>query len=596
MNTPNYIIIFISLCAFIGGASLAFMHYITIDFSHIDHHIYAQPSIVLDNKGQEWTRFHIDYREPVSYEYIPHHLISAFLAAEDRSFFTHSGLSFKGIIRSIIINIYHRKKVQGASTITQQLVKLLFFDHKKTFSRKIKEQIIALIIEQQYTKEQILEAYLNNIYFGAGIYGIQAASQRFWHKHVKDLTVAESALLAAIVKSPQRYCPLFNQSEVFQRRNIILDAMNYCGYLTEKEAEYWKKSSLALALHESAKAPYAREALRIFLEDLVGKKELYTQGFIIKTTLDLQRQRIAEDIFKQTIDNVRSRLQIPLDGGMISISPGTGAIQIYVGGYDFNTSQFNRIHAVRQIGSTIKPLLYATALEQGSSLSDIEYDEPLTITHDNSSWNPQNANKKFMGPMSLAQALEVSNNIIAIKTLIKIGPAHLVHYITETHLTQQCHQYPSLALGTIESSLYNVVGMFNIFNTEGLYKKPYLIEWIKDRWGIKIWKHRVETKYIMPRTIICNINKVLAASCRRLEKKLQLPPAHYEQYGKTGTTNDARTVWYAGCTSDATTVIYLGRDDNKAMHENIFASSTAFPMWHAYAMLTHSAKNFATST
>jgi penicillin-binding protein 1A len=567
------------------GAAFFLINHQWVDFSLLDSDNTSKPSLVLDNQGNEWARFQLDKREPVRYNILPQHLIQAFLAAEDRNFFKHTGISCKGIIRSILVNMYHWKKAQGASTITQQLVKLLFFDSKKTFSRKLKEQALALIIERQYSKEQILETYLNNVYFGNGMYGIQAAAQRFWNKNVQELDIQESALLAAIVKSPQRYCPIFNPDNALLRRNIVLEVMYACKYISQQEVISLKKIPLSIAQAESSFALYARENIRLFMEELVGKKALYTEGFVIQTTLNISHQETAEKIFQQSIEKIRSTLKIPLEGGMISIAAKTGAIQAYIGGYNFNASQFNRVHAVRQVGSTIKPLLYAIALQNGASLTDVEYDEPLSIADNNRTWNPRNVNKKYSGPMTLAHALALSNNIIAIKTIIKYGAHNLANLVRATHLATDVHHYPSLALGCVESSLFNVVGMFNIFNNNGYYQKPYLIEWIKDEWGTKIWKHIPAPEQVLPWNIISQINQVLINACQRIQHRLKLADVDYELLGKTGTTNDARTVWFAGCTPNYTTVFYFGRDDNKAMQESIFATTTAFPAWYTYNSL-----------
>ena len=206
-----------------------------IDLSPLAHYNPGKPSILLDDQGEEWGRFSLDRRQPISLSEMPQHVINAFIAAEDWRFFAHGGISWKGIIRSTFINAYHRRIVQGASTITQQLVKLLFFDSQRTFSRKIKEQIYSILVEQQFTKEYILETYLNHIYFGSGIYGVQAASQRFWGKNAADLTIGESAVLASIVRSPNHYCPLNSTKAAQARRDVVLRSMLKLHSITQEE-------------------------------------------------------------------------------------------------------------------------------------------------------------------------------------------------------------------------------------------------------------------------------------------------------------------------------------------------------------------------
>ena len=229
--------IFFIFVAGAGAAFYLFTHH-TVDFSTLAHYNPGHPSILLDDQGNEWGRFQLDRREPIAYDHMPAHLRNAFIAAEDWQFFSHPGISIKGIMRSIIKNVLHGKKLQGASTITQQLVKLLFFDSQKTFKRKIKEQLYALLVEQQFTKEQILETYLNHVYFGFGIYGVEAASQRFWGKHASDLTIDESATLAGVIRCPGQYCPIINPLSAQRRRNIILNSMKNLGMITGEEYEH----------------------------------------------------------------------------------------------------------------------------------------------------------------------------------------------------------------------------------------------------------------------------------------------------------------------------------------------------------------------
>jgi len=589
MNTITKIAL-IATCflSSIMGIYIFLTHHQWIDFSALEQYTHAHPTIILDDRGNEWARFQLERRDPVSFSSLPDHLVQAFLAAEDRNFFKHSGISVKGIIRSTLVNMYKRKIVQGASTITQQLVKLLFYSSQKTFKRKIQEQICALMIERHFTKEQILETYLNYVYFGNGIYGIQAASQCFWGKNVQELEVHESALLAAIVRSPNQYCPLIHQEQALQRRNIILRSMLACTYVTEESFHYFVHKPLGLIEQESSLGLYAREMVRQFLENLVGKDTLYTNGFIVQSTLNKEKQWHAEAIFKEHIQKLRDQTSTYVDGALISLSPKTGAIKAVVGGYNFSESQFNRVYAQRQLGSIIKPLLYAGALHAGINLNEIEIDEPFALSDNNSLWKPQNFDKKFEGPMTLAHALLISNNIVAIKTLLRLGPEKLSVLLQKTHVASEVPAYPSLALGCVESSLINITGMFNIFNNKGTYVKPYLIEWVKDRWGTKIWKHTEESESIFSWTIIDQINEVLKKVCTRIRERLSCASMPCESFGKTGTTNDARTVHFAGCTPSLTTLVYIGRDDNKPLGENIFSSTTAFPLWNAYnkAVLT----------
>jgi penicillin-binding protein 1A len=574
------------ICVLLGAASLGAFFFLThvpwVDLSILEHYDTGMPSILLDDEGNEWARFQIDWRKPISLKEMPTCLIWAFIAAEDHQFFSHNGLSLRGIIRSILVNTLKRKKVQGASTITQQLVRLLFFDNQKTFRRKIKEQILALALERQFTKEFILESYLNHIYFGRGIYGVEAASQRFWGKTVRLLTIDQAATLAAIIPSPVRYCPLMHPENTLGRRNRILHSMRSLGYITEQEHLCALRSPLAIQSEDTTLyAPHAREYIRLIIEEIIGKQALYTAGFIIQTTLNTSMQRKAHESFKKHITSFRPHLGKDIDGAVISLSVHDGGIKALVGGYDFTSSQFNRaVHAQRQLGSVFKPLVYAAALENKLiDFRELNTDEPITIIDHGKSWTPNNFNRKFEGTMTLAHALANSRNTIAIKMLLRVGLAPVIEYAHKFRLASHIEPYPSLALGCIDSSALRVAALYNTFANKGLYHEPYIIAWIKDRWGKKIWKHKHHPEQILSWPTTSQVVQALTINFERLRKRNPSLLPHIAVYGKTGTTNQSRTCWFAGSTPSWTTVVYIGRDTNQPLGKDVFPSTTAFPIW-----------------
>ncbi|MCL4378330.1 MAG: transglycosylase domain-containing protein [Actinobacteria bacterium] len=431
----SHLVLILVLCiTFFAGAVFFVINYGTVDFSQLTISTQkGKPSIILDDEGKEWTRFQLDKREPISLDQMPTHLIHAFLAAEDWQFFSHGGLSFRGIVRSLLVNIYHGRFVQGASTITQQLVKLLFFDSQKTFRRKIKEQIYSLLIEYQCTKEQILQTYLNNIYFGCGIYGVEAAAQRFWGISAKEISIDQAALLAGIVRSPGNYCPLLCPLSAQRRRNIILNSMRKLNFIDEqqyKDAVLAQADIIEVEEQEVAPhflAPHLKEMIRLELEDVIGKKDLYTGGYTVQTTINKSLQLQAQQLFKNNVATLRSQFNMPFDGALISIDHNNGEIKALVGGYDFHSSKFNRaLQAKRQLGSIIKPLIYAVAVKKGMNFAQTEIDEPLAINDNGKIWSPNNHDMQFHGSMTLAQALAQSNNIISIKVLLKIGAQEVI--------------------------------------------------------------------------------------------------------------------------------------------------------------------------
>lgn len=572
------------LFAFCLGVFFYVLHSHSIDFSALARYNPDKASIVLDDEGNEWARFQLDRREPIKLQKIPPQLINAFVAAEDRNFFNHSGISWRGILRSIVVNVYHGRKVQGASTITQQLVKLLFFSSSKTFERKIKEQIYAILIERQFTKELILETYLNHVYFGCGIYGVQAACQRFWGIDVTQISVSQSATLASIIRSPGNYCPILYPDAAERLRNTVLTAMGSLGFIDKGTLDTAKNEPLNIRSGDTKIAPYLRETMRVFLEETLGKEKLYTGGLVIQTTINSKAQQEAEKIFQEHCATLRATLMPDSNGALISIDAKTGHIKALVGGYDFNNSKFNRaMQARRQVGSIFKPLIYAVALQAGLRFSDTEIDEPFELLQPNGSiWAPNNYTEKFEGTMTLAYGLSHSNNIVAIKTLLKVGAERVNNLARACNIRGPFHTYPSLALGCIDATLIELAGMFNVFATGGIYAEPHYIKWVKDQWGTKIYKTVPRIERVLPSTVAGKVAKVLELALKRVQQTSEQPWLESEGISKTGTTNDSRTCWYVGSTPSLTTAVYIGCDDNRSMGHNVYPFRTAFPIWLAF--------------
>lgn len=566
------------------GVICFFLHNHTIDFSSLQQDAQAKPSILLDHAGQEWGRFQLDKRKYVLLETMPEHLIQAFLVTEDRTFFEHPGISFRGILRSILVNLYSGKKVQGASTITQQLVRLLFFETKKTFSRKIKEQIYAILVERQWSKDQILEAYLNNVYFGYGIYGVQAAAQRFWGKNISDISLDQAATLASIMRSPQKYSPIHAAKRVLKRRNMILNMMfDHAMISHEQFLQAREQANVIKDPDINVLAPHLKETIRIFMENLVGRKTLYTGGLTIQTTLDIAMQQASQQAFTAHVTTLRSTLYDQLDGGFISMDKATGQIRALIGGYDFKKSKFNRaLQAYRQMGSIFKVFVYAAALEQGLKMSDVEIDEPLELVQNGVLWTPGNYNDQFLGPMTRAYALSHSNNIVAIKTLLQVGADRVIDVARRCHIGASMKPYPSLALGCVDDTLLEMVGAFNVMVNHGKYVQPHFISWVKNALGQKIYKAKICQEQVLDPAVSGCIARVLTFSIERLKKLTGMHCFSGDALGKSGTTNDSRTCWFCGATPELTTAIYIGADGNQSLGKQIFASRTAFPIWSQF--------------
>lgn len=570
---------FLVVLGFFGALFLYGNTFSLIDLDVLTSHDYDRPTIVLDSSGKELFRFAREYRKPVLLSHVSPHLIHAFVAAEDRKFFAHRGISWRGIARAILINLRAGRVAQGASTITQQLVKMRFFSNNRTFERKIREQFVALLVEGLYSKEQILEAYMNHVYFGAGAYGVEAAAQKFWNKSSADLTPAEAATLAGIVKSPQGYCPLYNSKRSQERRNVVLSSMQQCGYLSEEAAEEAKKEPVlarGVFVDAAMVSGHVREMIRLQLEQQFGRTALYTEGFSVQTTIDAVMQERAEKTFGEHVSRLRA-IKKEIDGSLIILDGQSGGIRVLVGGYDFSDSQFNRaVQAHRQLGSLIKPVVYATAIDElGVSFMDTRIDEPLEAVY---GWSPRNVTRRFDGQMSLAHALVVSNNIIPVRLFFEIGARPIIELAKRMGLPGPFEPYPSLALGCTECSPSDVAAMFNAFAQQGVYKKPHIIVWVKNAAGKKVYRFVSEERSALSWKTSSQVLWVLRLIGKRISRLRPRTWIAGDFACKTGTTNQQRSCWFAGATPRYTGVVYLGADTNDSLEGVVYSGRHAMPL------------------
>ncbi|MBD3273176.1 PBP1A family penicillin-binding protein [Candidatus Dependentiae bacterium] len=573
------------------GSFFYLFDYDWVDFCKLQNYDPGKPSIVLDTDNNILFRFQLDKREPVNYNNVPDILIKAFVAAEDWNFFSHYGISFRGIIRSLLINLYHGRIVQGASTITQQVAKIMFLSHERTIIRKIKDVFLAFQLERQFTKEQIMELYLNNVYFGRGIYGIKAASQRFWNKPIEQINLAQAATLAGTAKSAFLYSPLNAPLSSQRRRNLVLNNMYKLGFITKQELNNAINTKLKVTdtIPGDPILLYIQEWIRAWAEKNWGKDSLYKKGLKIKTTIDPKKQKLASKIFRTKLEETRKKSNDRLNGGLISIESNTGKIRALIGGYDFNESQYNRaLQAKRQIGSSFKPFLYASALKTEVDMDYLMVDEPIEMEIGGTVWKPKNWTNRFEGQMTLLRALTLSNNIIAVKLLLHLGYEHVIKWARKFMIKSELKPYPSLALGTAEMTVKDLAASFNIFANNGNYIKPYLIEWVKDSWDKKIWKVKTKKKKVLD--TITN-SKMINALSYRIKRAKRIFKYRYwidaQAIGKSGSTNEATSTWFVGSTPELTTCVYIGNDDNAPLGKHVFASSTVFPLWLNYNIDLH---------
>ncbi|MFC1854498.1 transglycosylase domain-containing protein [Candidatus Dependentiae bacterium] len=584
LDKNSRILIFIfCIFVFVLGAIFVTSQIQWIDIAPLISGPMNKPSTVLDCHGKVLFYFSEEKKDFVEFSGIPKCLVEAFLVTEDRKFFTHSGISLKGIIRSIIVNLALRRKAQGASTITQQLARLICVGNKKTFVRKIREMFTAFQLEKMLTKRQIFELYVNNIYFGHGIYGVRAAANRFWGKKLNKISYPQAAALAAVAKSALLFSPLNSVDGATSRRNLILRSLHNAGKIEKEHLESFVKEPInVLGPEEKNKIrSYLYEHVRCWCEKKYGHKALYGGGLVIRTTVDAKTQNAAEMVFARHLKDLRRSLE-GLDGGLLSIEPWSGKIRAFVGGLDFSKSQFNRaFQAVRQMGSVFKPIVYTAAVEEGVDLGTELVDEPIEVTlEDGGSWSPKNWDGKFCGTISLKDALARSNNVVTAKLFLMVGAGKVLNVAKRFGLSRQLLPYPSSALGTAEATVQECLCAFNVFASGGMLVKPYFVESVS-RENTKLYFERPKVEKVLKPDVVSKMESALSYTINRYGR-LKGAVDGIECLGKSGSTNEARTLWFVGACPTLSTAIYIGRDDNKPLGKALTALPTVYPIWRDF--------------
>ncbi len=563
-------IIIILLGIFIGGtigAVSAFMG-INKEIPTKKDFITSLSTTIYDIKGRVIAKLWKENREIVPLSRIPKNLINAVIAIEDSRFYSHHGIDIKGIFRSLVQNMINRKIVEGASTITQQLARTSFLNREKTIRRKIKEAILAIQIEKKYSKDEILELYLNEVYFGHGAYGVQSAAKIFFGKDVSELDLAESALLAGLLRGPYYYSPYVYPERAKKRQETVLRRMLENGFITEEEYRKALNEKLQLAPLNNKmikNAPYfVNYILNILLKDF-DKDELYKGGLKIYTTLDLDIEKIAEKVLKDS----------GYQGAIISLDPKTGEIRAMVGGRDFSESQFNRAtQAKRQPGSSFKPIYYSAALENGFTAGTIVVDEPIKFDN---GWEPKNFDNEYFGPVTIAFALAYSLNSVGIKVMQKIGVKKAISYARKFGITTPLVNNLSLALGASEVIPLQIISAYTVFPNKGKWIEPHGILRVEGPDGKVLKKFIPKTRQVIkPETAYI--------MCRLLEGVIRRGTAWRayigrEMGGKTGSTNEYRDAWFIGFTPDLLTGIYIGNDDHSPLGNRKTGGLVAAPLW-----------------
>jgi penicillin-binding protein 1A len=552
---------------------------------------------------------------------IPLNLKNAFIAIEDKDFFKHWGISIKGIIRAFSRILLKMKIVEGGSTITQQLAKTIFLTRDKTLIRKIKEALITIQFEKNYSKDEILQFYINQIYFGSGAYGVQAAARIYFNKNIQDLNLAECATLAAIPKSPNYYNPFKNAKASLARRNLVLLRMRELGYITKEKEE--EALAVAITTKETALKEnmrhYLLEFLRTMLEPKYGTNVLFKGGLSIYTTIDMKAQVAAEKAIEEALVNFdKNKLKVfeklkqkpvKVQGALMAIDPKNGAIRAMVGGRNFRESQFNRaIQARRQPGSAFKPFVYLAAIETGLTPATLLNDEPMVFVYKGNSWDlvsrditaletiaetvsekdlintnkiwvPTNYGRKYRGPVTLKTALASSINMCAIETIMRITPLKVIQSAKKLGITTPLANSFSLALGSSDTTLQEMVSAFAVFASDGIKTMPYIITKITDRDGKTLEYNIPQQKEVLSSQDCFIITNALKAVVEKGSgwnaRNLGRPCA-----GKTGTTNNSSDAWFIGYTPQLVAGVWIGYDDRSiSLGEKVTGGIIACPVW-----------------
>jgi penicillin-binding protein 1A len=539
-----------------------------------------ESSMVYSSDGQLLTELYLERRTFVPYYQIPEHVKKAFISVEDVRFYHHPGVDVIGILRALWHDIKAGGIVEGGSTITQQLARMLFLEPDKSIKRKIKEAALSLMIEKHYTKDEILGMYLNQAYFGTRAYGIEAAAQTYFGKPVKDLTVAEAALLASMPKAPSVYSPFKNPGKARERRAIVLQQMRDNNFIDEMRYREAENTPLPAApFFRKYNAPYFIEMLRQTLEEKYGK-ELYTSGYKIYSTLDFRMQQIAEEAVKAGLSSIEKRDSQGVQAALFAIDSRTGHIKAMVGGADFWKNQFNRAtQALRQPGSAFKPFVYMAAIEEGTAAEDWISDSPVSFPGASAGqrWSPRNYDGKYYGSVTLKTALAKSLNAATIRLAARVGIENVIEMAERLGIRSTLQPYLPLALGASDVTLADMVFAYSAF-TSGFRPKPLFYERIVNRDSVTVEETEPILEELLSGEDVLEMKILLKAvvdeGTATKAKELQRP-----LYGKTGTTNDYTDAWFIGFDDRLVVGVWVGRDDHRPIGPKETGSRAALPIW-----------------
>ncbi|KJS10091.1 MAG: penicillin-binding protein [Hoeflea sp. BRH_c9] len=507
--------------------------------------------------------------------YVP----QAVIAIEDRRFYSHFGIDPIGLTRAMLSNLTAGRLVQGGSTLTQQLAKNLFLSPERTVERKVQEVLLSLWLEHRFSKDQILEMYLNRVYFGSGAYGVEAASRRYFHKPARDVSLAEAALLAGLLKAPSRLSPARDPKAAEDRAQVVLAAMREQGVVTDSEITTALTSPQVRAKsYWTGAENYVADLVMLQLPDLVGA---ITEDLVVDTTIDFNLQREAEKALRATLNESGAKFNVS-QGALVSID-GTGAVRALIGGREYATSQFDRAtDALRQPGSAFKPFVYTAALEQGRTPLSVRNDAPVRI----GKWTPENYDGKYRGQVTLSEALAHSLNTVAAQLVMEVGPQTVVKTARRLGIEAPLQANASIALGTSEVSLIELTGAYAPFMNGGYKATPHVIRRVSTHDGKVLYENTYDNP---PRVIDPAVAAMMNQMLVRVVEEGTGHNARLENWpaaGKTGTTQSYRDALFVGYTANLATGVWFGNDDGKPM-KKVTGGGLPAQTWKQFMQAAH---------
>ena len=557
----------------------------------------AQATTILDARDTPVFTIFKEQRIEVPLDKVSPDLVKAVVSVEDQRFFEHSGVDVIRIAAAALRNFRVGRRAEGGSTITQQLARQSFLTLDKTYRRKLKEAILAARIEREFSKDQILELYLNKVYFGDGLYGVEAASRGYFGKHANELSIAEAALLAGLIQSPSSYAPTVNLDRAIARRNVVLQAMlsnnviDKARYDSARQAPV--KLTNAIEMKESF-GLYFKEQVRRELYERFGAARIAEGGLRVYTTIDASLQQAAERIVEDGLESIEHRRGYPhpsrrkaagldyLQGALAAMDPETGAVRALVGGRDFNESRFNRAtQARRQSGSAFKPFVYAAALEAGYAPASVISNLNAPIDTPQGQWVPEDEHSDASS-MTMRSALRMSSNRAAVQLLATVGIPSAVSYAQKLNVGTP-PSVPSLALGTSDVTLLSLTAAYGAFADKGVVRQPVFIRRVEDDEGKVLYRDPGKAQQAISEASAFLMSSMLAdvitagTAYKARQAGFTLPAA-----GKTGTTNDYVDAWFVGYTPHLVTGVWVGFDQPKTIVPNGYAADLAVPIWAAF--------------